>query len=177
MLSKKNMFNQPLTEFLFLVETQFYLQSVYIYIYIFSKLSWGLGVMAWGMALVSTRSRNKCFCGVKRSRCIRLPTLPPSVSGLSRKCGNLDISQPYRPLRPATGIPLLSLSKSSLEVGIAGSSNEQDDPENACFRPQVGEREIPTLLGPLQRQLLRRFSLEYRTIHKVQDPVIKSVLI
>jgi hypothetical protein len=33
------------------VETPFYLQSVFIYT--FSKLASGLGVMAWGMALIS----------------------------------------------------------------------------------------------------------------------------
>jgi hypothetical protein len=45
--------------------------------------------------------------GVKCGRCIGLTTLPLSLSRLSRQCGILNISQPYRPPRPLTGIALL----------------------------------------------------------------------
>jgi hypothetical protein len=47
------------------------------------------------------------FLKSMRGGCVGLKILPPSVSRLSRQCGILNISQPYRPPRPVTGLALL----------------------------------------------------------------------
>jgi hypothetical protein len=45
--------------------------------------------------------------GVRSDRRVRPTSLPPPVSWLSRQCGILNISQPYRPPQPVTAIALL----------------------------------------------------------------------
>jgi hypothetical protein len=116
---------------------------------------------SWVDAASNRNEYQESSCGVKGGRRVGLTTLPQSVSRLSRKCGSLDVLQPYGPPRPLTGIALtfpsmrqelnfkLYFRRTSCSQGLEAPSYSIPIYESLCMRTSSE--------APVQKKIADKF--------------------